>query len=84
MFYHWPIRVELPWLDYIFVTPRVHRVYHSVRVEHHNNNFTEVLPIVDIVFGTSARPVREEFPETDLGTEMASPRSLPAAQFAPI
>ncbi|HKW18869.1 MAG TPA: sterol desaturase family protein [Terriglobales bacterium] len=84
MFYHSAIRVELPWLDYILVTPKVHRIHHSIEVEHHNKNFADALPLFDIVFGTFERPVREEFPATGLGAEMASPRSLLAAQFGPV
>jgi sterol desaturase/sphingolipid hydroxylase (fatty acid hydroxylase superfamily) len=84
MFYHSAIRIQLPWLDYILVTPQVHRIHHSVRAEHHNRNFADVLPIFDLVFGSFERPKREEFPETGLGSELTTPRSLFAAQFGPL
>jgi len=84
MFYHSAIRIQLPWLDYILVTPQVHRIHHSVRAEHHNRNFADVLPIFDLVFGTFELPVRGEFPATGLGSESPSPRSLFAAQFGPL
>lgn len=84
MFYHSAVRVQLPWLDRILVTPQVHRIHHSVDVEHHNQNFAGVLPIFDIVFGTYHRPVREEFPATGLGPDSPAPRSLLSAQFGPL
>lgn len=39
MFYHSAIRVQLPWLDRVIVTPQVHRIHHSVDPAHHNCNF---------------------------------------------
>jgi len=84
MFYHSAIRIQLPWLDYILVTPQVHRIHHSVRAEHQNRNFADVLPIFDLVFGTFERPQPEEFPATGLGSDSPAPRSLLAAQFGPL
>jgi sterol desaturase/sphingolipid hydroxylase (fatty acid hydroxylase superfamily) len=66
MFYHSVIRVRLPWLNRILVTPQVHRIHRSVNAEHHNWNFAELLPIFDIVFGTYHRPIDEKFPATGL------------------
>jgi sterol desaturase/sphingolipid hydroxylase (fatty acid hydroxylase superfamily) len=80
MFYHSAIRVRLPWLDRILVTPQVHRIHHSVNPEHHNRNFADALPLFDIVFGTYRKPAPDEFPETGLGPAEPSPRSLWQAQ----
>ena len=52
MFYHSAIRVQLPWLDRILVTPQVHRIHHSIDPQHYNRNFADALPIFDILFGT--------------------------------
>jgi sterol desaturase/sphingolipid hydroxylase (fatty acid hydroxylase superfamily) len=84
MFYHSAIRVQLPWLDRILVTPQVHRIHHSVNAEHYNRNFADALPIFDIVFGTFHRPVREEFPATGPGPDSSAPHSLWSAQLGPI
>ena len=84
MFYHSAIRIQLPWLDYIVVTPQVHRIHHSVRPEHHNKNFADVLPVFDLVFGTFERSKRDEFPATGLGPQSRAPRSLFAAQIGPL
>jgi sterol desaturase/sphingolipid hydroxylase (fatty acid hydroxylase superfamily) len=84
MFYHSAIRVHLPWLDRIVVTPQVHRIHHSVDAEHHNRNFADALPIFDIVFGTYYRPAREQFPATGLGPDSPAPSSLLSAQFGPL
>ena len=84
MFYHSAIRVQLPWLDRLLVTPQVHRLHHAIKPEHHNRNFADVLPIFDIVFGTYQKPGREEFPPTGLGPDSPAPPSLLAAQLGPL
>jgi sterol desaturase/sphingolipid hydroxylase (fatty acid hydroxylase superfamily) len=84
MFYHSAIRVQLPWLDHVFITPRLHRVHHASDPEYHNKNFADALPIFDILFGTYYRPRKDEFPATGLGSEFPAPRSLLSAQFGPL
>src|SRR5947207_3291340 len=56
MFYHSAIRIHLSWLDYLVVTPQVHRIHHSALPEHRDKNFADALPIFDILFGTFERP----------------------------
>lgn len=75
MFYHSAIRVQLPWLDRVLVTPQVHRIHHSVGPEHYNTNFADALPIFDMLFGTYRGPAKDEFP---------SPRSFWSVQFGPL
>lgn len=65
-FCHSNIRVELPWLEGILVTPQYHRIHHSRRPEHIDKNFADVFPVFDILFGTFVRPRRGDFPETGL------------------
>jgi sterol desaturase/sphingolipid hydroxylase (fatty acid hydroxylase superfamily) len=84
MFYHSAIRVQLPWLDRILVTPQVHRVHHSIGTEHYNTNFADALPLFDIMFGTYRRPARDEFPATGIGPDSPAPRSIWSAQFGPL
>lgn len=84
MFYHSAIRVRIPWLDRILVTPQVHRIHHSTDPEHYNRNFADALPIFDILFGTYHRPSEGEFPATGLGPKFPAPRSIWAAQFGPV
>jgi sterol desaturase/sphingolipid hydroxylase (fatty acid hydroxylase superfamily) len=84
MFYHSAIRVQLPWLDRILVTPQVHRIHHSADTAHLNRNFADVLPLFDILFGTFHRPAPDEFPPTGLGADHPPPRSWWAAQFEPL
>ena len=84
MFYHSAIRVKLPWLDRILVTPQVHRIHHSIDSQHHNKNFADVLPIFDILFGTFHRPGKEEFPATGLGPSSPAPASAWSAQLRPL
>ena len=84
MFYHSAIRVRLPWLDRVLVTPQVHRIHHAVDPAYHNKNFADALPIFDIIFGTYHRPASDEFPSTGLGPRFPAPRSLWSAQFGPL
>src|SRR5262249_29063788 len=84
MFYHLAIRVRLPWLDRILVTPQVHRIHHSIDPSHYNRNFADALPIFDILFGTYYRPKPDEFPATGLGSAFPAPRTLWSAQVAPL
>lgn len=63
---HSNIRIELPWLDRILVTPQYHRIHHSVQPEHVDRNFADVFPIFDRLFGSQVLPKRGEFPETGL------------------
>lgn len=84
MFYHSAIRVRVPWLDRILVTPQVHRIHHSTDPKHYNRNFADGLPVFDILFGTYHRPGRDEFPATGLGPEFQAPRSLWSAQLGPV
>jgi sterol desaturase/sphingolipid hydroxylase (fatty acid hydroxylase superfamily) len=83
MFYHSAIRVRLPWLDRVLVTPQVHRIHHSRRAEHHDRNFADIFPLFDILFGTYHRPRPDERIETGLGDGEQPPRGLLRAQGAP-
>jgi sterol desaturase/sphingolipid hydroxylase (fatty acid hydroxylase superfamily) len=83
MFCHSAIRVRLPWLDRLLVTPQVHRLHHSRDPRHFNTNFADALPIFDILFGTYRRPAPDEFPPTGL-PDAAAPRSLWKAQGEPL
>jgi hypothetical protein len=84
MFYHSAIRVRLPWLDCIVLTPQVHRIHHAVNAAYHNRNFSDALPIFDIVSGTYHPPARDEFPESGLGPDFPTPRSFWSAQVGPL
>ena len=84
MLYHSAIRLRLPWLDRILVTPQVHRIHHSTDAGHYDRNFADVFPVFDMLFGTYYRPGRDEFPMTGLGSEYRVPRSPLHAQLEPL
>jgi sterol desaturase/sphingolipid hydroxylase (fatty acid hydroxylase superfamily) len=84
MFYHSAIRIELPWLDRVLMTPQLHRIHHSVDPRHHNRNFADVFPVFDIVFGTFLKPSPGEWAKTGLGAEFPPPQSFWSAQFRPL
>lgn len=81
-FYHSAIRIRLPWLDPILVTPQLHRLHHSRDPAHYNCNFADFLPVFDIVFGTYRRTKRNEWPFT--GLDDWTPGNLWVAQAGPI
>jgi sterol desaturase/sphingolipid hydroxylase (fatty acid hydroxylase superfamily) len=83
MFYHSAIRVRVPGLNRLLVTPQVHRIHHSKDPAHFNTNFADALPLFDILFGTYRHPGKEEFPPTGL-EDFPAPRSLWSAQFGPL
>jgi len=84
LLYHSALRIRLPWLDRIIVTPQVHRIHHAVDPTYHNKNFADALPLFDILFGTYHRPARHEFPSTGLGSQFPAPQSFWSAQFGPL
>jgi sterol desaturase/sphingolipid hydroxylase (fatty acid hydroxylase superfamily) len=55
--------------------PQYHRIHHSVRQEHANKNFSDLLPLWDLVFGTAWRPSPDDWPATGLAT-MEKPSSI--------
>lgn len=83
MTYHSAIRLNLRWLDRILVTPRLHRVHHSVDPAHHARNFADVFPFLDMLFGTYYRPRDDEVLVIGLGNDMPPPRNIWAAQIDP-
>lgn len=53
-------------LDHLFVSPRFHRVHHSLDPRHHDRNFAGVFPIIDRAFGTAYFPKPGEVITTGL------------------
>lgn len=49
-----------------FMNPQFHRIHHSVQPEHWDKNFANALPLWDVVFRTSWKPRKGEFPDTGL------------------
>ena len=68
---HSNIRLSLGPLTPVLVGPQLQRIHHSRLLEHRDQNFAQVFPIFDILFGTYYRPAPDEYPPT--GTdELAS------------
>jgi sterol desaturase/sphingolipid hydroxylase (fatty acid hydroxylase superfamily) len=49
---------------WLFVSPKFHRIHHSVEKKHFNKNFALFFPVWDIIFGTAWRPGQRELPNT--------------------
>ncbi len=64
MFTHWNVRLRLGPLTPVFCGPQLHRIHHSSLSHHRDTNFSQVFPVVDIVFGTYCAPSHDEFPPT--------------------
>jgi sterol desaturase/sphingolipid hydroxylase (fatty acid hydroxylase superfamily) len=82
-FAHLNMRVDLgryvTWVN----NPQYHRLHHSIRAEHFDHNFTQLLPLWDHLFGTLWVPAKHEWPATGLD-DGAQPRTLLAALSWPL
>jgi sterol desaturase/sphingolipid hydroxylase (fatty acid hydroxylase superfamily) len=52
------------WLN----NPQLHRIHHSVEPQHRDKNFCKMFPLFDVIFGTSWKPGKDEFPKTGLAS----------------
>jgi sterol desaturase/sphingolipid hydroxylase (fatty acid hydroxylase superfamily) len=52
---------------YLVVTPDLHRVHHSTNPEETDSNFSAVLPIWDLIFGTMKTRPRQQLATMPLG-----------------
>ncbi len=64
-FAHANIGLRFGWLNYVLVTPEIHRYHHSTNPQHHNTNFSNSLPLWDVIFGTFHYDPRR--PATEFG-----------------
>ena len=64
-FYHGNIRTNLGPLRYVLVTPQSHRVHHSLKPEHRDQNFGAIFSIWDFILGTQCR-IFTVYPETGI------------------
>jgi hypothetical protein len=71
------IRRKLGWLEYVFVTPRTHRVHHGVNAPYLDKNFGGVLIVWDRLFGSFVD--LDEKKEVRIGWEDAMNRFDPIA-----
>jgi sterol desaturase/sphingolipid hydroxylase (fatty acid hydroxylase superfamily) len=55
------------WLDWIFVTPRLHRWHHSQALTEQQKNLGAILIVWDVVFGSRLAP-RDRQPPEEVGT----------------
>jgi sterol desaturase/sphingolipid hydroxylase (fatty acid hydroxylase superfamily) len=63
---HLNVSVDLGRFAFWVNNPQYQRIHHSVREEHANRNFSDLLPLWDILFGTVSRPGLDEWPATGL------------------
>jgi sterol desaturase/sphingolipid hydroxylase (fatty acid hydroxylase superfamily) len=64
---HANIRIPLGRFVTWIGNPQWHRIHHSVQPEHYDKNFSGLLPLWDIIFGTAWIPHPDEYPATGLG-----------------
>ncbi len=65
-FIHMNLKLELGVLTRLITGPQLHRIHHSILVQHKNKNFSAYFPIWDILFETYHSPQKGEFPATGL------------------
>jgi sterol desaturase/sphingolipid hydroxylase (fatty acid hydroxylase superfamily) len=76
---HLNLRVHFGKFWVVLNGPQYHRIHHSARPEHFNRNFAAFFPVFDFMFGTSHRPMPDEFPSTGLDTQDVPRNALEAA-----
>jgi sterol desaturase/sphingolipid hydroxylase (fatty acid hydroxylase superfamily) len=72
-FIHTNIRTNLGVLRYVFVSPQVHRVHHSIYPEYFNTNYGTAFIFWDLLFGTR-HPDHNVYPPTGI-TDPNFPRA---------
>src|SRR5205085_1899313 len=60
---HTNLNLHFGVVNRMLCTPQLHRLHHSIRVEHHDCNFAAIFPIYDVIFGTYRSPVKGDVPE---------------------
>ena len=71
---HSPTTAQFHALRHIFVTPRFHRIHHSLEPRHFDKNFGILFSFWDRMFGTAFIPDQSEWPDTGIA-DHAEPRS---------
>jgi sterol desaturase/sphingolipid hydroxylase (fatty acid hydroxylase superfamily) len=69
---HMNARLSLGRFALCLNNPQYHRIHHSVELQHQNTNFCKLLPLFDMIFGTSWKPGKDEFPTIGLIGETAT------------
>ena len=64
MFAHSNLRLNLGFMTPIICGPQIHRVHHSISMQHRDKNFAQFFPFIDKLFGTYYKPGVNEYPAT--------------------
>ena len=65
-FIHANLRLSLGRFSGVLCGPQVHRIHHSLLLQHRDKNFAAFFPFWDRLFGTWCAPQPDEFPPTGL------------------
>jgi sterol desaturase/sphingolipid hydroxylase (fatty acid hydroxylase superfamily) len=63
-FIHLNSPIRFGWFNRVVSSPQTHRIHHSNLPEHMDKNFSTMLPLWDILFGTYYHPEEHEWPST--------------------
>lgn len=66
---HWihsPTTAQMNMLRALIVTPRFHRIHHSLEPRHFDRNFGILFSFWDRLFGTACEPGEDEWPDTGI------------------
>jgi len=67
-FAHMNARIGFGPLNWILLTPQMHRIHHSREPEHRDRNLAFIFPLWDVLFGTYYHPNPTEYPATGLAS----------------
>lgn len=63
------IHMDAPWsFGWWLAGPGQHRIHHSTERRHRDKNFSSLLPVWDVLFGTYYAPGKDEYPQTGLAS----------------
>jgi len=79
---HCNIDMKMGWLNYVFVTPEVHRWHHANDPQSYGRNFGTQLIVWDLVFGTYYLP-KDQVPGKLLGSDEHQPAGIVHQLLAP-
>jgi sterol desaturase/sphingolipid hydroxylase (fatty acid hydroxylase superfamily) len=57
---HSHVRISFGFLEYIFSSPSMHQIHHSIDPKHYNKNFASTFSLFDLMMGSIYRPQKNE------------------------
>ena len=73
---HCNVKIKLGVLQYIFISPEMHRCHHIAELKYQKANFGNTLSIYDWLFGTAYYPDEKDYVNMSFGTTQEYPQNF--------